>query len=159
MQTTTCKRAACGLAVPPYQRAKSMNLPSNATAVRISVGARRRLLVLSSGQASQYWKGSSTIQTTPFCTQFRNDLNKALANFEVIRSTFKSIASHAAQTNSRATVAYLVGSWISRAGISKSGFRWISYGVSRDFQWNGMGFRSSTMAVSWEIPGNPTQGR
>jgi hypothetical protein len=31
MQTTTCKRAACGLAVPPYQRAKPINLPSNAT--------------------------------------------------------------------------------------------------------------------------------
>ena len=31
MQTTTCKRAACGLAVPPYQRAKPIYLPSNAT--------------------------------------------------------------------------------------------------------------------------------
>ena len=31
MQTATCKRAACGLAVPPYQRAKPINLPSNAT--------------------------------------------------------------------------------------------------------------------------------
>ena len=30
MQTTRCKRAACGLAVPPYQRAKPINLPSNA---------------------------------------------------------------------------------------------------------------------------------
>ena len=27
MQTTTCKRAACGLAVPPYQRAKPIYLP------------------------------------------------------------------------------------------------------------------------------------
>ena len=31
MQTTTCKWAACGLAVPPYQRAKPIYLPSNAT--------------------------------------------------------------------------------------------------------------------------------
>ena len=31
MQTTTCKRAACGLAVPPYQRAKPIYLQSNAT--------------------------------------------------------------------------------------------------------------------------------
>ena len=31
MQTTTCKRAACGLAVPPYQRAKPIYLPSHAT--------------------------------------------------------------------------------------------------------------------------------
>ena len=31
MQTTTCKRAACGLAVPPYQRANPIYLPSNAT--------------------------------------------------------------------------------------------------------------------------------
>ena len=31
MQTTTCKRAACGLAVPPYQRAKPIYLPPNAT--------------------------------------------------------------------------------------------------------------------------------
>ena len=31
MQTTTCKRAACGLAAPPYQRAKPIYLPSNAT--------------------------------------------------------------------------------------------------------------------------------
>jgi len=31
MQTTTCKRAACGLAVLPYQRAKPIYLPSNAT--------------------------------------------------------------------------------------------------------------------------------
>ena len=31
MHTTTCKRAACGLAVPPYQRAKPIYLPSNAT--------------------------------------------------------------------------------------------------------------------------------
>jgi len=31
MQTTTCKRAACGLAVPPYHRAKPVNLPSKAT--------------------------------------------------------------------------------------------------------------------------------
>ena len=30
IQTTTCKRAACGLAVPPYHRAKPINLPSNA---------------------------------------------------------------------------------------------------------------------------------
>jgi len=30
-QTTTYKRAACGLAVPPYQRAKHIYLPSNAT--------------------------------------------------------------------------------------------------------------------------------
>ena len=27
----TCKRADCGLAVPPYRRAKPINLPSNAT--------------------------------------------------------------------------------------------------------------------------------
>ena len=31
MQTKTCKRAACGLAVPPYHRAKPIHLPSNAT--------------------------------------------------------------------------------------------------------------------------------
>ena len=31
IQPTTCKRAACGLAVPPYHRAKPINLPSNAT--------------------------------------------------------------------------------------------------------------------------------
>ena len=31
MQTTTCKRAAFGLAAPPYQRAKPINLPSTAT--------------------------------------------------------------------------------------------------------------------------------
>jgi len=31
IQTTTFKRAACGLAVPPYQRAKPIYLPSNAT--------------------------------------------------------------------------------------------------------------------------------
>ena len=30
-QTTTFKRAACGLAVPPYHRAKPIYLPSNAT--------------------------------------------------------------------------------------------------------------------------------
>ena len=30
-QTTTCKRAACGLAAPPYHRAKPIYLPSNAT--------------------------------------------------------------------------------------------------------------------------------
>ena len=31
IQTTTCKRVACGLAVPPYHRAKPIYLPSNAT--------------------------------------------------------------------------------------------------------------------------------
>ena len=31
IQTATCKRAACGLVVPPYHRAKPINLPSNAT--------------------------------------------------------------------------------------------------------------------------------
>ena len=31
IQTVTCKRAACGLAGRPYQRAKPINLPSNAT--------------------------------------------------------------------------------------------------------------------------------
>jgi len=31
MQTTICKRAACGLAVPPYQRANPIYLPSDAT--------------------------------------------------------------------------------------------------------------------------------
>ena len=31
MQTATCKRAACGLAVPPYHRAKPIKLPPNAT--------------------------------------------------------------------------------------------------------------------------------
>jgi len=31
IQTTTCKRADCGLAVPPYHRAKPIYLPSNAT--------------------------------------------------------------------------------------------------------------------------------
>ena len=31
IQTSSCKRAACGLAVPPYHRTKPIYLPSNAT--------------------------------------------------------------------------------------------------------------------------------
>ena len=55
-------------------------------------GAAKHFLVVLSWQTSQYQKGSPAIQITPFCTCFRNDLIKALANLEANRRTLKPIA-------------------------------------------------------------------
>ena len=58
VQTATCKRAACGLAVPPYHRAEPINLPSNQT-----VATRGRLSAFFETLARP-----STLRASRLCT-------------------------------------------------------------------------------------------
>jgi len=132
MQTTTCKRAACGLAVSPYQRAKPIYLPSNATdASRGRPPAFFETLARPSTLRASRLRGSleltvaSTLQTVVlnpslldfsrrlFASLSASSFPRLIALLDIISINYKYKISQEsnkmAQTISEAT--WLVGGW------------------------------------------------